>query len=181
VLFDDEELTVQFERPGVRLDLGGYAKGYAAERAARLLRESGVASALLHGGTSSVCTIGAPPDAASWRVVLAEPLSRPDALLAAELRDRALSVSSALGRSFSASGRRYGHVVDPRTGEPARASLAAAVTGPSASTCEALSTALLVLGPAWLPTLEARFPDYGAAVASESDGGGVRLDSCRFA
>jgi thiamine biosynthesis lipoprotein len=61
VHFDAENFTVLFERPGVRVDLGAIGKGFALEIAAELLRDAGVSSALLHGGTSSVCAIGSPP------------------------------------------------------------------------------------------------------------------------
>jgi thiamine biosynthesis lipoprotein ApbE len=59
----------------------------------------------------------------------------------------------------------YGHVLDPRAGEPVRGAQAAAVTGPSPSICEALSTALLVLGPGWLPEMESRFAGYKGFIA----------------
>src|SRR5688572_8994317 len=81
--------TIAFDRQDVTLDLGAIAKGYALDRAAAILRAGGVASALLHGGTSSVLAIGAPPDAGSWRVGLA----RGHQLPWVELRDAALSVS----------------------------------------------------------------------------------------
>jgi thiamine biosynthesis lipoprotein ApbE len=67
-------------------------------------------------------------------------------------------------------GRQYGHVIDPRTGWPIDAARSAVVTGPGSLECDALSTALLVLGADWLPTLRARFPGYaGAAYAPVDD------------
>jgi len=66
--------TVRFRRPGVRLDCGAIGKGYALERAALLLRDNGVDCALLHGGTSTVYGLGAPPDAAGWTVAINPPL-----------------------------------------------------------------------------------------------------------
>ena len=66
--------TVRFSRPGVELDLGSIGKGYAVERAGELLREAGVTSALLHGGTSTVLALGAPPEADGWKIALAHPL-----------------------------------------------------------------------------------------------------------
>jgi thiamine biosynthesis lipoprotein len=168
VRFDENDFTVELDRPGVEIDLGAYGKGYACERAVALLRENGVGRALLHGGTSSVCTIGAPPGDTAWRISLGPPLAREDASAIVGLVDDALSVSAVHGKSFTADGHTYGHVVDPRTGEPTRSAAAAAVRGPSAATCEALSTALMVLGPSWLASLEERFPGYAGAVAFEA-------------
>ena len=168
VELDEGAFTIRFDRPGVELDLGGYGKGYAVERALDLLVENGVTSALLHGGTSSVGAIGAPPGEAAWKVNLREPLADGDHPLVINLSDRSLSVSAVHGKSFRAGGREYGHVIDPRLGEPVRGALAADSAGPSPSECEALSTALLVLGPSWLGALAERFPGCDGWVASES-------------
>jgi FAD:protein FMN transferase len=83
-----------------------------------------------------------------------------------DLRDSSLSVSAVHGKSFSVGGVEYGHVIDPRTGIPAGDTRVAAVTGPSATVCDAVSTALLVFGKGWLPQLRSRFVGYGGFVAS---------------
>lgn len=159
LIFDDSGFTVRFAREGVRLDLGAVGKGYAVEQAVEILREGGVQSAIVHGGTSSVCAIGAPPGQDSWNVAVR-------GMQTVELRDSSLSVSAVYGKSFTADGVEFGHVIDPRNGFPVRHTRAAAVTGASAAVCDALSTALLVLGRQWLPELEARFPGYsGACIA----------------
>jgi thiamine biosynthesis lipoprotein len=112
----------------VALDLGAVAKAEALDRAAEVLREHGVEAALLHGGTSSVLAIGAPPGERGWRVGIAD-------LACALLRDAALGVS----------GNRRPHVRDPRTGATlADAPRTAAVVAPTAAAADALSTALLV-------------------------------------
>src|SRR2546423_7812480 len=74
VQLNPDDFTVRFTRDGVMLDLGAIGKGYAIERAAEILREAGVSSALLHGGTSTVQAIGHPPDGGSWKVAVANPL-----------------------------------------------------------------------------------------------------------
>jgi thiamine biosynthesis lipoprotein len=166
VQLEPQTRMVRFARAGVMLDLGAIGKGYAIEQAAELLREAGVTSALLHGGTSTVCAIGHPPDASAWKVAIeypaeektAEGFSRtrlqpptqstaPSLLVAlVSLKDEALSVSAVWGKSFRAKGKTYGHVLDPRTGRPAsRASLAAVIL-PSATETDAFSTALLTVG-----------------------------------
>ena len=174
--------TVRFAREGVMLDLGAIGKGYAIERAAEILREAGITSALLHGGTSSVQAIGHPPDADAWKVAVEHPglgaLPRrrydpgaPSALLATvSLNDEAMSVSGIQGKSFQAEGKTFGHILDPRTGQPADGAVLAAIILPSATETDALSTALLTLGRAGHDRIAALRPGMKTLLVSEAGG-----------
>jgi thiamine biosynthesis lipoprotein len=179
VLLDESRCTVRFDREGVSLDFGAIGKGYAIERATDLLRENGIPRALLHGGTSTVYAIGAPPDAEGWTVAIQRPFAaEADAPLAQiVLRDAALSVSAPHGKWFETAGRRYGHVIDPYTGYPASRSLLAALVLPSATDSDALSTALLTRGVEGLPALLAAHPDARYLLAVEEETGDLRLTS----
>jgi thiamine biosynthesis lipoprotein len=151
VELNPKDFTVRFARAGVMLDLGAIGKGAALDCAAGLLREAGVTSALLHGGTSTVYALGHPPDAEHWKVALEYPQiagsDSPRQMLASvPLRDEALSVSAVWGRSFEAGGKTFGHVLDPIGGQPVAGAVLAAVALPSATETDALSTALLVAG-----------------------------------
>lgn len=171
---DDRNLTVAFDREGVTLDLGAIGKGYALERAADVLRQHELPGALIHGGTSSVCALGSPPDGDAWLISLRHPLRPEDSLTTVSIRDRALGVSAPHGKFFASEGQRYGHVIDPRSGEPVRAALLAAVVHDSPTEADALSTALLTLGEPGLETIVGGWPGAAALVALEADGD-VRL------
>lgn len=135
--------SIQLLRPGVEIHPGAIGKGWALDRAADILRDCGVTSALLHGGTSSVVAIGCPPGLPAWRVALPSPPHAASPFTGGsivELRDETLSVSAAWGRSADGPA----HIVDPRTGEPVAAGRMAAVALPSAAASDAWSTALLV-------------------------------------
>lgn len=173
IQLDASEFSVAFDCPGVELDLGALGKGYALDHALDLLTESGVAHALLHGGTSSILTRGLGPDGRAWRVGLPGPqdgVSGPTGLRtppgerlvthSVELHDESLSVSAVWGKSFIEGGDELGHVLDPRTGEPVRRARCAVVVGPEAAVSDALSTALLVLGPEGRPLIEANNAGY---------------------
>jgi thiamine biosynthesis lipoprotein len=189
VVLDDDELTVRFGHSGMAIDLGAAGKGYAIDVAIDRLKEAGITSALLHGGTSSVHAIGAPPGEEAWKIAAppnagtradrgrggrastarhrsaARQGPMPTASAPAEchvvrLSDAALSVSAPHGKSFVHDGREYGHVLDPRTGEPVGHTRAACVAGPSSFLCDALSTALLVRGERWAPELARQWPGY---------------------
>jgi len=153
VLLDEGARTIRFTREDVAIDLGAIAKGHALDLAVRVLREHGVPFALLHGGTSSVAAIGAPPGMTGWRIAL----GRSAGARSIALRDAALSVSGPAGpRDRDGRALRPGHIVDPRTGESVPGAHLIAVTGPSARLADAWSTAITVLGrrpaalgPAW--------------------------------
>ncbi|MEY2429692.1 MAG: FAD:protein transferase [Verrucomicrobiota bacterium] len=175
VRLEPEDSTVQFAREGVMLDLGAIGKGYAIERAADLLREAGITSALLHGGTSTVYAIGQPPGAEAWKVAIENPHAQkpgaPPAILAAvPLRDEALSVSAVWGKSFQEGGKTFGHVINPQNGEPANAALLAAVILPSATETDALSTALLTLGRDGHQTIAKLRPGMRTLLLTEANG-----------
>ncbi|MCX8089905.1 MAG: FAD:protein FMN transferase [Verrucomicrobiae bacterium] len=179
VELDPERRTVRFGREGVMLDLGAIGKGYAIEQAVRLLREAGVSAALLHAGTSTVYGLGAPPDQDAWNVAIETPPATASiagfpTLPTVRLRDGALSVSAVWGRTFESGGERFGHVIDPRSGQPVADSLLAAVALDSATETDALSTALLVLGRAGWTRLTGGRPGLRALLVSRQ---GPRLET----
>ncbi len=163
--------SVRFGAPGMRLDAGAIGKGYALEQAGVVLQELGVGSALMHGGTSTVLALGSDPAGRPWRVAIRDPADGQGMIATADLANRALSVSAVHGRSFSSGGRRYGHVIDPRSGWPVQGNLLAAVITPHATASDAWSTALLVLGGEGFALLAAHQPTAaGLLVREEADG-----------
>jgi len=135
VELDHERRALRFARPDLALDFGAIGKGYALDAAAEVLRDAGVACALLHGGTSTVVALAAPPDMEGWTIAIdAADGSRPDVCL----RDAALSVSTQKPAT-----ERAGHVVDPRKASSASAIETAIVVAPTATQADAWSTALL--------------------------------------
>ncbi|MGD9690726.1 MAG: FAD:protein FMN transferase [Phycisphaerales bacterium] len=182
VEIDETARTVRFGEVGaggaaeVALDFGAIGKGWALDRAGEVLREAGVRAALLHGGTSSVLAMGTPgngEDDDAWVVGLAGAAggesSGPDVV--ARLRDGALGTSSPSGREVvDEAGRAHGHVIDPRTGDSARAARLAAVACPSAAWADAWSTALLVD-----PGLAERMPGGWECAMAEDEAPGWRV------
>lgn len=146
--FDEDRSTIRFNQPGVMLDLGAVGKGYALDAAMDILRENGISTALLHGGTSTVCGLGENPEGGPWKVAIELPSSAPDQaaqlLSIAELKDQCLSVSAVWGKAFEIDGVKYGHVIDPRTGWPARHAVLGAAVVNSAAVSDALSTGVLL-------------------------------------
>jgi thiamine biosynthesis lipoprotein len=165
---NESERTVRFLRPGMMLDFGAFGKGYAVDCAVELLREFGIESALLHGGTSTVVGIGHAENCASWKVAVTGAPPGDKVLWLVELQNNSLGVSAVWGKSFASQGQTFGHILDARTGQPSQRAELAAVNVPSAADSDALSTALLVEGPAGLKQLAQTRPEARALVlASE--------------
>jgi len=141
------ERTIAFDEPGVALDLGGIAKGYAVDRVVRLLRERHVTAALVSAGGSTIYGLEAPPDRQGWDVTIQDPIDARKAALTTTLRNRALSVAGSSEKSFEAGGVRYSHIMDPRTGRPAQGVLSTAVIAVTGTAGDALDDAFFVMGP----------------------------------
>jgi thiamine biosynthesis lipoprotein len=167
---DPAALTVAFRRPGVEVHLGAFGKGLAVDAAVEVLRGLGVGAALVHGGTSTVFALGAPPEADAWSVGLRDPRAAGTRLGVFVLRDRALSVSGDYEQFFEHEGQRYSHILDPRSGRPAQGVACAAFLAPSAADSDALSTAAFVDGSRGAALLTARNPEWAAVVIPDEDG-----------
>lgn len=140
--------TAQLESPGMEVDLGGIAKGYAADRLVSLLNDSGITSALLNLGSSTVTALGNRPDGTPWRIALRDPQQEDQQLLILELSDQALSTSGGYERFFEENGVTYHHILDPETGYPAQSGLlSVTIVAKNGAMADAWSTALYVLGP----------------------------------
>jgi thiamine biosynthesis lipoprotein len=138
--------TIRFDRPGVELDLGGIAKGYAVDRAVAVLRSRGVAAALVSAGGSTVFGLGSPPGQAAWEVSVQDPVDPGAAAFTVRLRDRALSVAGSYEKSFEKDGVTYSHIMDPRTARPVQGVLSVAVLSATGTEGDALDDAFFVKG-----------------------------------
>ena len=163
--------TVQFRRPGLKLNFGAIGKGYALDRAAALLkRDWGIDSALLQGGGSSMLGVGCPPnDLRGWPVSIRHPEANRPALDVVYLKDQGLGTSAATFQFFEFQGKKYGHVLDPRTGRPAEGTQSASCIAGSAAEADAISTAFFVAGMDWSREYLRSRPNLGAVVLT--DGG----------
>ena len=131
---------------GMKLDLGAVAKGYTADRLAKLAQERDITSALLDLGQSTILALGAKPDGSPWRIGIQDPQGE-SYLGVLELEGQAMGTSGGYQRYFERDGVRYWHIIDPATAAPARSGLlSVTVVSPSGLACDGLSTALFVMG-----------------------------------
>ena len=147
IRLDPAQRTVRFLSAEIELDPGGIGKGYAVDRAVRILRAKQIPAALLSAGSSTIYALGAPPGEAGWKVRV--PSAHPgDATISTVvLRDTSLSTANLSEKNFVHEGQFYGAIMDPRTLQPVRGMLQVTVISQFATDSDALSNALFVLGP----------------------------------
>lgn len=147
LLLDCESRAVCFARDGVEINLGSIGKGYALDRIAAMMRNR-ARSALLSAGSSSIRAIGSGDRGHNgWTIGVRHPADKSRRLAVARLRDVALSTSGGEEQFFEHEGKRYGHIIDPRTGWPADRVSSVTVIAPSSAITDALATAFYVGGP----------------------------------
>ncbi len=158
VSLDSEADAVSFRVAGMSINLGAIGKGAALDCLARQLKSAGVKDFLIHGGNSSMIAAGdqSPGSDLGWAVGLAHPTKPQRRLAGLWLRNSALSTSGSGKQFFHHRGRRYGHVIDPRTGYPAGDLLSLTVLMPGAADADACSTGLFVVGSAAIQSLVER-------------------------
>lgn len=147
------EISVKFRKKGMFLDFGGIGKGYAVDRAIDKLRELGVTNAMVKAG-GDLRVMGLPPGKDAWEVQIEDP-RKAGKRTTIRLMGGALSTSGNYENYFEVAGKRYSHILDPRTGVPVQGIASCTVTGPTCLETDAYATAFFVLGP------EQAFKGYG--------------------
>ena len=162
VLLDRAARTVRFSQPGVRIDLGGIAKGYAVDRGIEILQQRGIHHALVSaGGDSRIIgdRFGKP-----WIVGIRHPDRKDEVIARLPLVDTAISTSGDYERYFDENGVRYHHIIDPRTGHSASAVRSATVLAPTATRTDGLSKTAFVLGAEAAIRIYERLGDVDAII-----------------
>lgn len=159
---DHDKSTVKLTKPGVRINLGGIAKGYAVDAAAKMLEQSGVKAYFIQAG-GDLFVRGRKPDGSPFRVGVRDPRGGPqDSFALMEVQDHAFSTAGDYERAFVLDGKRFHHIIDPRTGYPAKASRSVTLWAADAFTADALDDAVFILGP-----------EKGLALIESIDGAGA--------
>ena len=156
--FNTEAFTIHFSQPGVRINLGGIAKGYAVESVIRMLEEAGVKHALANAGgdTRVLGNRGEDP----WIIGVRDPDDEMKFTARLALTDSAISTSGDYEQFFVEDGTRYHHIISPSTGNPASAVRSVTIIGPDATMTDGLSTSVFVMGPEVGIQLIESLPDY---------------------
>lgn len=165
IVLDDETLGIRFLRPGMRIDLGGIAKGYAVEQGAMILREHGIAHGLVSAGGDT--RILGDRRGKPWMVGIRNPRNRTEVVARMPLVDEAISTSGDYERYFEADGVRYHHIISPSTGKSAGDVFSVTIIGPDATMTDGLSTGVFVLGVEAGLELINSLPDFETVIVDD--------------
>lgn len=163
---NDSTNVVKFKLSGMKIDLGGIAKGYALDCAVEKLKNAGIKSCLINAGGQVYCLgkrFGKP-----WRIAIRNPRedNKPPEIL--EIEDRSVSTSGDYEQYFEVNGKRYSHIFNPKSGYPADSGvISATIIAPSGLTADALSTAVFVLGKDKGFLLVKKFPGVSVRITEE--------------
>lgn len=172
---DPEARTVALDREGVSINLGSIGKGYAIDRVVGLIRDHWwPTTALVHGGRSSLYALGSPPGRFGdrWQVAVRNPFDPERPLGWIHLRNRGMGTSGVSFQQFEEGGRTFGHIIDPRTGEPADGPASVTVLAPTAAEADALSTAFYLTGVEGAAEYTRRHPEVSALLVEPGPTGG---------
>lgn len=154
--------SIHFVQPGVRINLGGIAKGYAVERGVQILRDLGIRHAIVSAGGDS--RLIGDRRGQPWMVGVRDPRKESEVSIRIPLENEAISTSGDYEHYFEEGGKRYHHIIQPATGEPANGIRSATVVGPDAVITDALSTSVFVMGVDDGLRLISTLPDYEGIV-----------------
>jgi thiamine biosynthesis lipoprotein len=144
---DEVAHTVYLDQAGTKISLGGIAKGYAVDRAAKVLRDAGLTSFYVQAG-GDLYAAGTKPDGSEWSAGIRDPRGPEGRYFAViALRDHAFSTAGDYERSYVIDGKRYHHIIDPKTGKPATASRSVTIYAPTALLADEIDDAVFILGP----------------------------------
>ena len=147
IKLDDAKKTVMLAKPETQISLGGIAKGYAVDKAAAVLSAAGLTSFFVQAG-GDLYAKGKKPDGTDWQAGIRDPRGKEGSFFAKiPLSDHAFSTAGDYERSYVVNGKRYHHIIDPRTGQPATACRSVTIWAPNAFIADAIDDAVFILGP----------------------------------
>lgn len=166
IRLNPDEQTIFLPRRGMRIDVGGIGKGYAADRAAMEMKRAGAQGGIV-ALAGDIKTFGALPNTGGFPVGIKHPRHEGALIAEIDLRDEAISTAGDYERFFERDGIRYHHILDPKTLQPARTCQSVTVIGKEGTLVDGLDTGIFVLGPARGMALVERLPGVEAVIVDD--------------
>lgn len=158
---------IRLEKKGMQIDLGGIAKGYAVDKAIEALKKNNIKRALVNAG-GDLYALGTDRQGEKWQIGVQDPREEDKIIDIIKVKDRAVATSGDYRRYFTLEGKRFSHIVNPKTGLTVQdVPMSVTIIGPDATTTDALSTGVFVLGPEEGMKLIESLPEVEGMIISE--------------
>jgi thiamine biosynthesis lipoprotein len=145
IILNQQETSIFLKLPGMKIGFGAIGKGYAADKAKSLLMQMGVSAGIVNA-SGDMSTWGKQPDGSDWKVALTNPMDKTKGFGLLPVVDKAVVTSGNYEKYVLFDGKRYAHIIDPRTGYPSTGILSVTVFAPKAELADALATSVFVMG-----------------------------------
>ncbi|GAB3935680.1 FAD:protein FMN transferase [Larkinella terrae] len=166
IVLDKAHSTIFLKRKGMKIGFGALGEGYAADRCRDLMLAKGIKAGIVNG-SGDMSTWGQQPDGRDWTVGITNPIQRDTVFAIVPLRQSAVVTSGSYEKFVVFNGKRYAHIINPRTGYPATGLSSVTVFGPSAETANGFSTSMMVLGKEAGLKLLKKYPEYRCILVTD--------------
>lgn len=159
IVLDSVNCTIFLKLPGMKIGFGALGEGYAGDRCRAMMQARGIQAGIINA-TGDMAAWGNQPDGTDWNIGITNPF-HPDTIFAVlPLHQKAIVTSGSYEKFVVLNGKRYAHIINPKTGYPATGLISVSITGPSAERANGFSTSMMVLGEAKALAFIKRFPGY---------------------
>ncbi len=176
IVLDTVNSTIFLSRPGMKIGFGATGKGYAADKARSLLQQKGVQAGIINA-SGDLALWGSQPDGSSWRIGISNPYNPSKSAAILSLRRGAVTTSGDYQKYVEINGKRYSHIINPRTGMPVSGITSVTVVGTDAEKCNGFSTSIMVLGKKRGLKLLKQYPEYACLIITDK---GKKIKSRNF-
>ncbi len=159
IILDSLNSSIFLTEKGMKIGFGSIGKGYAADKGRELMLKNGVRSGLVDA-SGDIATWGTPPNSKTWNIGLRNPFKTYKIEKILRLKTAAVATSGSYEKYAEINGTRFSHIINPKTGYPAKGLISVTIYGPSAEFSNALSTSIMILGPKIGKSLVKKYPNY---------------------
>lgn len=167
IIINEEASTIFLEKPGMKIGFGSTGKGYAADKARELMLQLGIKAGIIDA-SGDMTTWGTQPDGKPWRIGINNPFDRHQMADILSLKNAAVTTSGDYEKFVIIEGKRYSHIINPKTGMPSTGLTGVTVIGPNAEMCNGFSTSMMVLGKEKGLELINQQKDYAALLITDN-------------
>lgn len=167
IVLDSANSTVYLALKGMKIGFGSIGKGYAADKCRELMQSLGVQGGIVNA-SGDLSAWGTQPGRKPWKIGITHPFNPGKILKVFRIKEASVATSGSYEKYAEIDGRRYSHIIDPKTGYPSTGLTSVTVTGPSAELANALSTSAMVLGEKEGTALLRRFPGFGYVIVTDT-------------